>query len=120
MIVRAIDLNGDWLFGKGQNDYKSGNDAIAQTIKTRLLSFLGDCFFSTTDGIDWFNLLGSKNQLALQLAVSTMILNTENVTGILAVSVSLTDARVLTVEYKAQTVYSTLTDTFDYDFSGLV
>jgi hypothetical protein len=121
MIVRAIDASGDWLFGKGQNDYKRNNQAIAQSIRTRLMSFLGDCFFATTDGIDWFNLLGAKNQVALQLAISAVILNTQNVTGILMIRVQLDEVtRLFSIQYRAQTTYSTTADTFTYDLGGLV
>lgn len=115
MIVRALDANNDWTFGKGQNDYKSGISAIAQSIQTRLSSFLGDCFFNLNAGIDWFNLLGSKNQTAIQLALSAVILNTENVTGILELSVNLDNNRNITVKYNVQTTLSTLSSTFQYD-----
>ena len=108
MIVRGLDASGDFLFGKGKNDYKSNNDAVAQNIKTRLYSFLGDCFWAIDQGLDWWNLLGSKNQLALQLAVNATILNTEGVTGIIASSVNLSNNRKITISYTVTTVYSGL------------
>ncbi len=119
MIVRALDTNGDWLFGKGRNDYKSNQDAIAQNIQTRLLSFLGDCFFDTAAGIDWFNFLGGKNQTALNLAINAVILNTDNVTGMLQTSVNLSTSRVFTVQYRVQTTYSVLSGAFQYDLNGV-
>lgn len=115
MRVRALDVDNDWTFGKGQNDYKTGLQAIAQSIQTKLSSFLGDCFFNTGVGIDWFNLLGSKNITGLQLSIAATILNTENVTGILELSVNVDDARVVTVKYNVQTTVSVLSDTFQYD-----
>lgn len=118
MIVRAIDSQNDWLFGAGLNNYKTANAAIAQSIQTRLQSFLGDCFFDTSAGIDWFNLLGSKNQLALNLAISATILNTAGVTGILQLSVGLSPGRLFSVSYKVQTVYSTTQSQFQYDLTG--
>ncbi len=36
MRVRALDVNGDFTYGKGQNDYLTGNAAVGQSIKTRL------------------------------------------------------------------------------------
>lgn len=111
MIVRALDENFDWTFGAGFNNYKSNRDAVAQNIRTRLLSFLGDCFFATNAGIDWFNFLGSKNQTALNLAISAMILNTENVTGIVQLSVTLTAQRNFTVIYNASTAFGNVTST---------
>ncbi len=120
MRVRAIDQNHDWLFGKGQNDYLQANAAIVQSINTRLSSFLGDCFFNLNAGIDWFNLLGSKNQVALNLSISATILNTQNVTGIRQLSVNLSHlTRDLTVTYQVQTTFSTASSVFQYDLNGI-
>lgn len=116
-LVRALDTNKDWMFGQGLSDYISYNQAIAQNINTRLSSFLGNCFFDLGAGIDWFNLLGSKNQVALNLAISTTILNTQQVTGILQLSVVLDSRRNLTVTYSAQTVYSSTSSSFTFDSS---
>lgn len=44
MSVRAIDDNRDWQFGQSKQSYKIGIEETAQMIKTRVLSFLGDCF----------------------------------------------------------------------------
>lgn len=119
MIVRALSEGGDWTFGKGIEDYKSGIDAVAQNIQTRLSSFLGDCFFAVNDGIDWFNLLGSKNQVGLNLAVSGTILSTASVTGVLQLSLTLNAARRITVQYNAQTTFgATGQQTFQYDVVG--
>lgn len=107
MIVRAIDINNDWTFGKGRNNYVSNNAAIEQLIQTRLQSFLGDCFFALSDGLDWFNLLGSKNQIALELAVRSIILNTTGVTELVDSSVIYEPStRVLTMKYTVNTVYT--------------
>jgi hypothetical protein len=108
--VRAVDGDNDWLFGKGLNDYYANNDAIAQNVKTRLQSFLGDCFFDIGAGLDWFNFLGSNvtDQTALNLAVSAVILNTENVTALQQLLIGLDVDRNLTIKYKAKTIYSTI------------
>ena len=121
MRVRAITSLGDWTFGAGQNNYKQANQAIAQNVQTRCLSFLGDCFFDINAGIDWFNFMGgSKNQLALQLALSAVILNTDGVQGILALNVNLNHVtRRFTVTYSATTIYSTVTSSFQYDLGGI-
>jgi hypothetical protein len=106
MRVRALDQAGDWLFGKGQQDYLVGLPAIEQNIQTRILFVLNDCFFAMAQGIDWFNLLGGKNQLALNLAVSTTILNTDLVTGLVQLSVVLDATRKLTISYVVNTALS--------------
>lgn len=106
MRVRATDYRNDWLFGKGQNDYVTGGLAVAQSIRTRLGEVLGDCFFNTAAGLDLFNLLGSKNLLGLNLAIKAIILNTENVTGIIEVLVTVNSARHATLSYKVKSVFS--------------
>lgn len=113
--VRALDTDGDWLFGKGANDYFQGNDAIMQNIKTRLSMFLGDCFFDLGAGIDWFNFLGSKNKTPLALAISATILNTAFVTGMLQLSLTLSSTRVLSIRYQVQTVYSRQSGVFNFN-----
>lgn len=117
--VRALDVNHDWEYGKGQNDYKTGLDAVTQNIDTRLLSFLGDCFFDLNAGIDWFTFLGGKDEVKLNLAVSAVILNTENVTGLLQLSISLNSVRNLTISYVVQTTYSVASSQFQYDLNGI-
>ena len=110
MIVRALSSTGDWTFGASKDNYLSANAAVAQSIGTRLLSFLGDCFFDTSAGIDWFTFLGgSKSQLALELAISAVILNTENVTGISTLSVGLVDStRAFSITYSVTTTFGNL------------
>lgn len=117
MIVRQLDNNHDWNFGAGRSNYLQANAAIAQNINTRLNSVLGDCFFDLASGIDWFNLLGSSQQLALNIAISTTILNTAQVTGILQLSSSLSVSRLFTVFYQVQTVYSTVSSNFTFTTS---
>lgn len=105
MKNRALDVSGDWTFGKSRSDYKTNQDAVAQLIKTRLNSFLGDCFFSLGDGIDWFNLLGSKKLVELRLSISATILNTQDVTGIVELFTNLDNNRRMTIQYSVTTVY---------------
>lgn len=112
MIVRALTSLGDWTFGAGKNNYLSENAAVAQSIGTRLASWLGDCFFATNAGIDWFTFLGgSKNQLALELAINAVILNTQSdgvnvVTGIVSSNFNLNDStRQFSVTYSVGTIF---------------
>lgn len=111
MRVRALDGSGDWQYGKGQNDYRRNQNAVAQNIQTRLSSFLADCFFDLGAGIDWFGYLGSKNQIGLNLAINAVILNTAFVTGIVQTSLNLTEARNFQVSYTVTTSYGQVTST---------
>jgi len=120
MIVRALDNQGDWTFGKSKNNYLSGSAAVQQNIKTRLLEFIGDCFFNIQAGVDWFNFLGgSKNQLALNLNISSVILNTSFVTSIKQLSISLVN-RDFSVSYQVIDAYSQIiTDNIQISSSTL-
>lgn len=103
--TRALDNDHDWLFGKGQNDYLVDADAVNQNIVTRLLSFTGDCFFDIEANVDWFHLLGGKNEPALILAVKNTILNTKYVLTLQQLSVVLDRDRLETMSYLVTTVF---------------
>lgn len=119
MRVRALDSLHDWQFGKGQNDYARDQKAIIQNIDTRLNSFLGDCFFDEGAGIDWFNLLGSKDQLTLNLAIASVILNTEGVIALQRLFIDLDVVRALTIRYQVQTTFSSLASSIFINVSEL-
>ena len=117
MRVRALSSTGDWMFGHSQSDYISGNACIEQDIQTALSSFLGNCFFDATSGIDWYNLLGGKNEAALVLAINAAILNVAGVTGLLQTSLAWDKNRNFKVTYAVTTVYSKLTSFYEYNYS---
>lgn len=62
MKFRALDGNWDWKLGKGTGSYSGDSQAIAYDVKSKILSWVGDCFFDVQAGIDWKNILGSKDQ----------------------------------------------------------
>jgi hypothetical protein len=106
MRVRALTSTGDWTFGAGANNYLQQNAAVAQMIATNILMVLGDCFFATNEGINWFGFLGGKNDLGLSLAINAAILNTDNVTGIVSSSFNLDDTtRAFTITYIVSTAF---------------
>lgn len=117
MIVRAIDIDNDWTYGKGKNNYKKNEvgspEATLQNIKTRLQEFLGDCFFALNRGVDWFNLLGAKDELALKLAIAAVILNTTDVTNVEEVSSVVSDDRTFVVNFEADTVYGSVSGSIE-------
>lgn len=61
MKTRVLDKNWDFVIGHGLNDYADDALGVAYTIKMKVLSWFGDCFFAMNDGIDWKNILGNKN-----------------------------------------------------------
>lgn len=107
MIFNNLDSNGDWTFGRGIGDYVDLNAAIGLNIRTRLYSWVGDCFFDKNAGIDWKNRLGTKNQQALlEAELRRVILQSFGVTGLVSVSTQLND-RLFTASYSVNTIYST-------------
>lgn len=105
MTTRKVDSNNDWTFGNGRGNYISNVQEVAQNIKTRLQSFIGDCFFSLGSGIDWFNLCGGKDLTKLRLSISTVILNTDNVTRLNEIDVNVSDDRKVTITYNVNTTF---------------
>lgn len=106
MIIRSLDSDGDWNFGHGLSDYLAGQDAIGLNIKTRILSWVGDCFFDTQAGIDWVNILGEKNTYdTLNLSLRKIILTSFGVTGITSLTAYLVD-RVFSGTYYVNTIFS--------------
>ena len=108
MKIRALDNNNDWTFGKSL--FKRDNNAVAQSIKTKLQSWRGDCYFDLTAGVDWSNILGLKIK---QLAIADIKRVIAQVTGVLTIDVAFDtiDNRVLTVSYTVTTIYNdTITD----------
>lgn len=106
MIIANLDENHDFMFGQGIANYLSGNAAIALNIETRILSWVGDCFFDKQAGIDWSNRLGSKNQRTLLEAdLQRILLQSYGVTGIVSFTTSL-NGRAFFAQYNINTIFS--------------
>ena len=115
MVVRAIDENGDWTFGQGKQSYRSSVDEIKQMVRTRVLSFLNDCFFAMNEGIDWLNLLGKGSDLEekLKRSISLTILQTDGITQLNSVELARNHKRELILTYSVNTIYSIVSDTIE-------
>jgi hypothetical protein len=107
MIIRQIDSTGDWTFGKGLSNYAALEQAINQNIKTRILSWLNDCFFALEEGIDWKSRLDVGQQAALEEEIRLMILQSYGVVGINSFEFTFDGTtRAISIEYDIQTIYS--------------
>lgn len=106
MIFRQLTAEHDWTFGAGLNNFARNDAAIGLNIQTRLLSWVGDCFFDTQTGIDWKNRLGSKNQRALlENDLRRVILQSFGVTSIISFETILT-GRSFSADYNITTIFS--------------
>lgn len=106
MIFRQLTVTGDWTFGAGKSNFASGDIAIGLNINTRIKSWLNDCFFNQTAGIDWTNRLGSKNQRELlDIDIRRIILQSFGVTSIINFDTVLND-RLFIGTYNIKTIFS--------------
>ena len=107
MMIRALDANGDWTFGKGKSSYKRQQLALNQNLKTRLLEWKGDCFFDNEAGVDWKNRLAKADQASpLQEEIRVVILKTDGVAAVDNLDLVFDSiSRNLTISYTIQTIY---------------
>lgn len=108
MSIRALDpITGDWSFGQGRQNYLTGESEINEDIATALKVFLGECFFDTSAGVDWWNLIGGRDPKGIILQCRKVIASRAGVTKITAVNAEL-DARTrdLRISYNVSTVFS--------------
>jgi hypothetical protein len=106
MIFRNLDNNDDWTFGKGKQNYAQDDNAIATNLKTRLKSFLNDCFFDMEAGLDWFNLLG-KDFEKLVSDVKKCIITSEGIYRLNDFDVYFDrEKREITITYNVDTINS--------------
>lgn len=105
MIFRALDSKGDWQFGAGLQSYFVDGDAINADIATALRVFLGECWFALNAGVDWWNLIGSKDEQGIILQCRTVIAGRYGVVRINSVTASLIN-RKLHLTYNVDTIFS--------------
>ena len=112
MIVRKLDENGDFTFGRGRSDFlKDSPEAVAQCVKTRLALWQGQWFNDLDEGTPWIQSVLGKKQ-AIELVVRSRILETDGVTEILSfVTVLDSDSRAVTATATIRTRYGDVTIT---------
>jgi hypothetical protein len=110
MKVRALDINGDWQFGRGLQSYKTEKDALNQNISTRLKSWENDCFFAMDEGIDYENYLDIGTKEFLDLDIKRCLLQTEGVLRIDSYSSTINaSTRDVTITAEVFTIFGTMT-----------
>jgi len=105
MIVRSIDISGDFTFGRGKANYKTGKDAIMQSIQTHLKSWKGDCFFALDDGVDYNNFLDRNTKTFLDNDIKRVILQSDGVIRIDSFSSEIGEDRDYTSNASVMTIY---------------
>lgn len=83
MRYRMLDINGDYSFGRGQQNITYGTYAVAQAVKTRLRLLKGEWWENTENGLPLFqNILGvpgSSNLIIIDSLIKERIIKTPGV-----------------------------------------
>lgn len=84
MRYRMLDVNGDYSFGRGQQDITFGVFGVSQAIKTRLLLLKGEWWENTEEGLPLFkSILGQPgsidNLILVDNLIKERIINTKGV-----------------------------------------
>lgn len=107
MIIRALDSDGDWTYGKGRGSYLIEVEAIAQEVKTKILEWKGDCYFNITAGVDWINRIGQKSLAYLESDIRNVIIKSRGVTKVENIDIDFdSTTRNVSIRYSIQTVFS--------------
>ena len=100
MKVRAIDDNGDWLLR-----HKKGSEAIAQNVKTQILSLYNDWFLDFKNGVKWFDYLAKNpNSDKLRDEIKRQILSVEGVSSLDILNINLNERKVV-IEVRYRDIY---------------
>lgn len=106
MIFRQLNAQGDWLFGQGVSGYATQEQAIELNIKTRLLSWTGDCFFAQNDFVDWLQRLDKGQSTNLTNELKYVILQSFGVVSVTSITGTLNDqTRAYECLASIQTIY---------------
>lgn len=109
MIFRALDADGDWIFGNGINSFLTDAAAMVENLKTRIRTWKRECFFALDLGPDWDNYLGIGTQGLLEVDIRRVILGSDGVIRIDDFTSTLDrGARALTVQANLLTVFGSL------------
>lgn len=82
--VRALDANGDFLFGQGVSEFLIDSpEAVAQSVRTRLALAAGEWFLDMTEGTPYnTKILGEGTRDLYDQAIRERILGTPGVESI--------------------------------------
>ena len=100
MQVRELDKNHDWTLG-----HLNASEAIAQNVKTAVLSLRNDWFLDLEYGVKCFDYLAKNPNLqAMESDIKNMVLNVEGVASLNKFSINL-NGRVAKIEISYTDIY---------------
>lgn len=106
MLYRKLDVNGDYTFGQGdQNFFRDDAQAVAQAILTTLSLFQGEWFLDLEAGVPWLTeVVGFNTAPLYDTVIRNAILTKEGVKEIINYSSSLVN-RKLSVSFLVDTTF---------------
>lgn len=102
-----LDSKWDIIIGRGATRV-SGKEYVAQLVKSRILTLLGEWQQNTSLGLPWFTGLLDKNSRPsdIQSAVANIILSTRFVKSIISIDIYPDfKSRIVVVDFEATSVY---------------
>lgn len=115
MKNRKLTSTSDYSFGAGMNDYISGDEAIGQAVKTKILLFYGEWWEDISIGIPMFqSFIGQINSQTLKASLSDMlekrILEVEGVQSVKNIDIEMDNqTRTMSVDVDILTANNTVT-----------
>ncbi len=104
MIFRTLSKMGDWTLGKGRSGYTRNIEALILNVKTRLLSWVGDCFYAPAEGVDYSNYLGYGTKQLLDLNIKRVVLKSQGVIKIVNFESKIQEDRNITIRIIVDTI----------------
>lgn len=111
MRYRALDANGDYVFGPASHFLSNSPETVAQAVRTRLALFTGEWFLDIREGLDKSLILGNNTAATRDPEVQQRILGTSGVKSLLSYSSNVDARRNFTVQATIDTIYGTTTIT---------
>lgn len=74
MKCRRLDSNGDYVFGNNFGDFIDGKEAIAQSIRTKVMLMSGEWWENISIGIPFFeSILGNVSEDSVNMTATLLI-----------------------------------------------
>lgn len=106
MITRALDVNSDWTFGNGIQNYLTLEAAVEQNVVTTVQSWVGDVYWATNFGVDWYNRLAQGQQNFLVQEVKQVVLSCFGVVSVPTIAAQFAAAtRVEAIQLTMTTIF---------------
>lgn len=108
MRYRKLSPTGDYQFGNGQLDFwRDQPEAVAQSVRTRLLLWLGEFFLDIREGTPYFQgILGKHSKTEADVTIQDRVLGGQGVVDIQNYASDIDPiTRRLTASFDLDTIY---------------